>query len=386
MTNLAETVRKGEDSRTQFKLRFNSADALGSEISAMANSEGGLILVGVSDKGEIIGIEDLRGLNQLISNTCSQKIEPPVSVITENIIHKDKRVVIITVPRGANKPYAVNKHDFWIKVGADKRRASREELRRLMQASGALYADEMPVPDTAISDADMYFFHRFYEENYGISIEETGLSTEKAMTNLKLAKGEHLTLAGLLLFGKRPEIIRPKYLVKAVAFAGNDITDTEYLDSEDMGGPLSVVFKNSMGFLKRSLRKQQKGQGFNSLGILEIPEIAMEEALVNALIHRDYFVNSGVRLFVFDKRVEIISPGRLPNTVTSENIRYGIQIARNPILLSFVSKLRIPYRGIGSGVMRMISECRKSGIPTPEFVENREANFFKVIFARPEAS
>jgi len=107
---------------------------------------------------------------------------------------------------------------------------------------------------------------------------------------------------------------------------------------------------------------------------------------VNALIHRDYFVNSGVRLFVFDKRVEIISPGRLPNTVTSENIRYGIQIARNPILLSFVSKLRIPYRGIGSGVMRMISECRKSGIPTPEFVENRESNFFKVLFARPEAS
>jgi len=134
----------------------------------------------------------------------------------------------------------------------------------------------MPVPDTAISDADMYFFHRFYEENYGISIEETGLSAEKAMTNLKLAKGEHLTLAGLLLFGKRPEIIRPQYLVKAVAFAGNDITDTEYLDSEDMGGPLSVVFKNSRGFLTRSLRKQQKGQGFNSLGILEIPEIAME--------------------------------------------------------------------------------------------------------------
>jgi len=125
MTNLAETVRKGEDSRTQFKLRFNSADALGSEISAMANSEGGLILVGVSDKGEIIGIEDLQGLNQLISNTCSQKIEPPVSVITENIIHKDKRVVIITVPRGTNRPYAVNKHDFWIKVGADKRRTPK---------------------------------------------------------------------------------------------------------------------------------------------------------------------------------------------------------------------------------------------------------------------
>lgn len=93
----------------------------------MANSEGGEIFVGVSDAGEIIGVKDVKRLNQLISNACSQKIEPPLSVITENISHKNDRIVMIRVPRGANKPYAANKSDYWVKVGADKRRASREE-------------------------------------------------------------------------------------------------------------------------------------------------------------------------------------------------------------------------------------------------------------------
>ncbi len=103
---------------------------------------------------------------------------------------------------------------------------------------------------------------------------------------------------------------------------------------------------------------------------------------MNAIIHRDYFVNSGVRILIFDNRVEIISPGNLLNTVSTENIKYRIQIVRNPILLSFVSKLKIPYRGIGSGVIRMIKECRDAKISDPEFIEDRNAELFKVIFSR----
>ncbi|CAN2049008.1 putative transcriptional regulator [Candidatus Magnetomoraceae bacterium gMMP-1] len=380
MTDLIKFINKGEDSKTQFKLRFNSIDALAAEIAAMANSEGGIILTGISDSGEIVGIKDLQRLNQLISNACSQKIEPPHSVITENIVIDNKLVVLIKIPKGSNKPYAVNKSDFWIKVGADKRRASREELRRLMQASGTLYADEMSVENTGIDDLDMYSFQRFYEDQYGKDIE--GLSIEKILSNLKILKNNNLTLAGVLLFAKHPEILKPQYVVKAVSFAGNDIGGTEYLDSEDLRGPLPVVFKSGMAFLKRNLRKQQKARSFNQPGIMEIPEIALEEAFVNALIHRDYFINSGIRLFVFDNRIEIISPGKLPNTVTTENIKHGIQIVRNPLLLSFASKLEIPYRGIGSGIIRMLNECRKAEIAEPELIEDRDSELFKVIFFR----
>ena len=381
-SELHEIINRGEDSKTQFKRQFDSVDALATEIAAMLNSEGGLLVVGVSDSGEICGVTDIRQLNQWISNACSQKIEPPVSVITENLRVGDRLVVVISVPLGTDKPYAVNKTAFWVKVGADKRRATREELRRLMQASGTLYADEMSLAYTSSDELDLLRFRDFYKQQYDQEIDQLNALVERTLSNLKLLKSRHLTLAGLLLFGKEPQQIRPQLMVKAVAFIGNSLEGTEYLDSEDIGSTLAEQFKGTMGFLKRNLRKQQNGQNFNFPGILEIPEIALEEAVVNALIHRDYLISSSIRVFVFDNRVEIISPGKLPNTATVESIRAGIQIVRNPVLISFVPKLGIPYRGLGSGIPRMIEECRKASLPEPKFIEDKTAETFTVIFDR----
>lgn len=383
VSELHKIISRGEDSKTQFKRQFNSIDALAAEIAAMLNSDGGQIIVGVDDSGEIIGVEDVRKLNQWISNACSQKIEPLASVMTENLIVDDKFVVVISIPLGTDKPYAVNKTAFWVKVGADKRRATREELRRLMQASGTFYADEMPLTHTKLDDFDLFRFRYFYKQQYGQEIELLDASTERILSNLKLLKLPHLTLAGLLLFGKEPQRIRPQFMVKAVAFIGNSLGGTEYLDSEDIGSTLSEQFKNTMGFLKRNLRKQQKSQNFNFPGIMEIPQIALEEAVVNALVHRDYLINSSIRVFIFDNRVEIISPGRLPNTATVETIKAGIQIVRNPVLVSFVPKLKLPYRGLGSGIPRMFEECRKAGLSEPELIEDKITETFKVVFYRP---
>ncbi len=382
-SELHEIISRGEDSKTQFKRQFNSIDALAVEISAMLNSDGGQIIVGVSDSGEIIGIEGVHKLNQWISNTCSQKMEPPASVITENLRVNDKLVVVINVPLGTDKPYAVNKRDFWVKVGADKRRATREELRRLMQASGVFHADEMPLAHTNLDDLDFFRFRYFYKQQYGQEIEHLDATTERTLSNLKLLKSPHLTLAGFLLFGKEPQRIRPHLMVKAVAFVGNSLGGTGYLDSEDIGSTLPEQFKNTMGFLKRNLRKQQNGQNFNFPGIMEVPQIALEEAVVNALVYRDYLINSSVRVFIFDNRVEIISPGKLPNTATIETIKFGMQIVRNPILVSFVPKLELPYRGLGSGIPRIFEECRKAKLPEPELIEDKIAETFKVIFYRP---
>jgi len=379
---LLQTIKKGEDSKTQFKATIDSIDGLAAEIAAFANTEGGMIIIGVSDSGEIVGVDNINKLNQMISNAASSKLEPPISVITENIICNDRLVVIISVPRGENKPYAANRTDYWIKVGADKRRATREELRRLMQASGNIYTDEMVLPATSINDIDMFVFKEFYEREYGFSIDESGLPLKTILTNLKLIKGENLTLAGLMLFGKKPERIRPQFIIKAVAFYGTDVSTKQYLDSENIEGTILKQYENAMGFLRRNLRKVQRGQDFNSVGLWEIPEIALQEAVVNALVHRDYFIDSSIRIFIFDDRVEIISPGKLPNTVTVDNIKQGIQIARNPILLSFVPKLRIPYRGIGSGIKRMIAECKSAGIKEPDFIEDVNLQEFKVIFYR----
>jgi predicted HTH transcriptional regulator len=375
-------IRKGEDSTTQFKTKIVSPDALASEICSFANTEGGTLFIGISDKGEIVGVEDIHKLNQIISNVASHKIEPPLKVITENILCHKKLVVTIKIPRGDNKPYAANKTDYWIKVGADKRRASREELKRLMQEARGIYADEMAVSDTNSNDLDMFIFKDFYEKEYRLHLDQAVLSLEQLLRNLKLMKDDNLTLAGVLLFAQKPERIKPQFIVKAVTFIGNQVTGNEYLDSEDIEGTMVDQYKNAMGFLKRNLRKVQKGQNVNLPGILEIPEIALEEAVVNALVHRDYFINSNIKIFLFDDRLEIISPGKLPNMASIENIKQGIQIARNPILLSYVPKLKIPYRGIGSGIRRMISECESAGLRAPEFFEDKDIQQFKVVFYR----
>ena len=138
-----------------------------------------------------------------------------------------------------------------------------------------------------------------------------------------------------------------------------------------------------MGFLRRNLHKLQNGQSFNSTGKWEVPKVALEEAVANALIHRDYFISSSIRAFVFADRVEIISPGHLPNTATIETIKAGIQIVRNPILASFAPKLGFPYRGLGTGVPRMIQECRNADLSEPELIGDKTGEVFKVIFCRP---
>ncbi|MCR6546439.1 ATP-binding protein [Dehalobacterium formicoaceticum] len=117
---------------------------------------------------------------------------------------------------------------------------------------------------------------------------------------------------------------------------------------------------------------------------MEIPAIALEEALINAIVHRNYFVQSNIRIFVFDNRVEIISPGCLPNTLNVEAIKTGIHIARNPILLSHIKDIKdVPYRGTGMGITRIIRSCKEQGIQV-DFFNEVDKNQFKVVFWREQ--
>lgn len=147
---------------------------------------------------------------------------------------------------------------------------------------------------------------------------------------MNLVSNNHLNLAGLLLFGNKPQLYKPEFIVKAVSFPGSDVADT-YLDSEDFEGSLSEVFQGALAFIMRNLRKIQRKKSVNTVGEPEIPQIVFEELLVNALIHRDYFVSTPVRLFIFEDRVEIVNPGNLPDHLTIEKIRAGNSIQCNPI-------------------------------------------------------
>ena len=186
MKNIIEAIQKGEDSSQQFKANFASIDKLAVEITAFANSNGGNIYIGVDDNNVIQGLsnQDIQRLNQWIAT--SQKIEPPIFVQTQIVLIEDKKLMIISVPKGINKPYSVNKTEFWVKNGADKRRASRDELFRLMQSSGSLYADEMDA-GIGIDYCDFFYFSEFYRVVYGDTLDNLTISKEQLLENLKLA-------------------------------------------------------------------------------------------------------------------------------------------------------------------------------------------------------
>jgi predicted HTH transcriptional regulator len=382
---LQKILNLGEDSSHQLKEKFNSIDQLAVEISAFANSEGGELIIGASDKGIITGLsrDEMGHLNQWISNATTNKIEPPIFVRTKVLLCKKKRVLVISVPQGNNKPYAVNKTEFWVKNGADKRRATREELLRLMQASHLLYADELDTTAT-LEDFDIDYFGKYYQQYYDEKLNRIDAETKRVLENIKLAKGELLTLAGLLLFGKKPELIKPQFAITATYYVGEEIASDQFIDSEKIEGKLTEQFRAGVDFVKRNLHKLQAGRNFNAPPIIEIPVEAFAEAIGNAIVHRDYFINSPVFINLLDNRLEIVSPGPLPNTVTEENIKYGIHIERNPTILSFLEKdATFRYSGRGTGIPRMIKKCREADVPI-ELVNDKEKQQFKVVFHRKE--
>jgi len=378
-----KSLKKGEDSSRQFKEKITHIDKLAVEIAAFANTNGGQIYVGIDDNGAIKGLssDDIERLNLWISNATSQKIEPPIFVQTQIVLENDKNVMIITVPMGTNKPYSVNKSEFWVKNGADKRRASREELFRLMQSSNRLYADEMST-EIGIDSFDFFYFSEFYRLTYEELLEEITISKASLLENLKLAKANNLTLAGLLLFGKDVELIKPQFSIKGTCYINED----EFWDKEDMGGKLFEQQKKGVDFILRKLRRRQTDKDFNSPGELEIPAPALKEAIANALLHRDYFINSSIFINIFNDRIEIVSAGTLPNTLNVENIKLGLHIERNPIILSFMAKFPgTGYTGRGSGIPRMLRLCQEKKVPL-KLINDTERNQFKVIFYRKMSS
>jgi ATP-dependent DNA helicase RecG len=376
---LLETVARGEDSRHQFKDDATNAASLAGEIVAFANSGGGQLFLGVANDGTIHEHDaaSVDRLNQLIGNAASNLVRPPINPVTENVGISTGVVIVVTVPDGISKPYMDNNGAIWIKSGSDKRRVTaREEMQRMFQTAQLVHGDDVPVPGTSISDIDLDYFRRFFRSRFEQELEEQDLSLGQVLSNMRVVRNDTLTVTGALLFAREPQVFLPVFHVKAVCYPGNDIHATTYLDSADILGRIETQFEDALGFVLRNLRREQGGQGVNSLGEIEIPRIVLEELLANALIHRDYFVSAPIRIFVFDDRVEILSPGHLPNNLTVANIRSGNSNIRNPILTSYATKV-LPYRGLGTGILRALKEY-----PAIDFVDDRDGNLFRAVIRR----
>ncbi len=379
LAELHQILARGEDSRHQFKRDFNNIDALAAELVAFANTSGGYLLIGVDDSGAVSGLSsaDISRLNQLLSNAASQNVRPAINPLSSNFQTEHGLVMVVTVEQGLNKPYVDNQGRIWVKNGADKRRVTaREELQRLFQQAGLVCADAVPVAGSSVADIDAKALGEYFQRRFRQSPEQTGLETTRILENLGLASGDTPNLAGLLLFGKAPQRLCPAFDIKAVAFPGTVLHDRHYLDSEDIDGNLQEQYRRSLAFIKRNLHHVQRQQGFNTLGQLEVPEEVFEELLVNALIHRDYFVSASIRIMIFADRIELISPGHLPDVLDTEKIRFGLSNRRNPTLTSHAVHI-LPYRGLGTGIPRAIDAW-----PMIRLEDDRQSNQFKVVIQR----
>ncbi|MBO7565533.1 MAG: putative DNA binding domain-containing protein [Bacteroidales bacterium] len=382
-TELTEIIACGETSKVQFKELLDNKDSIAGEMVAMSNADGGQIFFGVKDKtGEICGLDyaQIQEIGNKLAVIASDFVKPQIFITTEVVTiqsgNRKKRVLVATIEKGIAKPYKDKNGVIWVKQGGDKRKLTdNNEQIRLFQQSGQLYVDEMIVPFTSWEDVDKEKVIEYLFKIDGFE-RETEDITPLLCKNINILKDNRLTLGGLLFFGKKPQKYRPAFCVKAVSFFGNELAGTQYRDSQEITGTVPKMFDEVMYFFNRNLHHTQQGQNFNKDGILEISETALQELVQNALTHRDYSINAPIRVFIFDNRIEIISPGCLPNSLTIENIKMGNAVVRNNLIVSYSSKLML-YKGLGSGIVRALKMQ-----PDIIFENDRDGQLFKVVIMR----
>jgi predicted HTH transcriptional regulator len=379
---LLELIQKGESSKVQFKERLPHQDSLAQEMVAFSNSDGGTILVGINDKtGGLNGLsyDEIQSINRKLVEVASSQVFPPIIISTETVNANGNNIILVGIKEGISKPYKDRLGSIYVKNGSDKRRVtSNDEIARLLQSSKAMYADELPVSGTSGADIDFEYFKEYINKKFSKTFEDIGLELKQALENLNLMKDGNLTLAGLLFFSKNRQKYRPQFSIQCVAVNSTKITGNEFDDNEPpFEGNLKQVFDQTISFIGRNLKKVPTGDSFNSQTVWEIPYEVFEELIVNSLIHRDYFITSTIKVFIFSDRIEIISPGKLPNSLTVENIISGISIPRNPILQS-IAQHALPYKGLGTGIMRAVAIY-----PDIRFVNEQEKERFLVLIKRP---
>ena len=384
MDDILKQINAGEVSGVQFKERILDKYDIACELVAFSNSHGGKLVVGIKDKtGEInaLSYSEVQETTNLLSDIASENVVPSILIKIDTIEVENGNLVFATVKEGLNKPYHDNKGIVWVKNGADKRKVfDNAELAEMMTDCGSFAPDEAGVRDATVNDLDATTIKQFLGNRFERVLEKKGLTgdafneasldmicsaiakghdCEKILRNLRFIRPDGtLTVAAMLLFGKYTQRWMPMMTAKCICFAGNSIGSKVFRDKvndADMEGNLLHQYDTIMDFFTRNLHNVQVGEEFNSMGKLEIPYTSLVEFTVNSLVHRSLNIKAPVRIFIFDNRVEIHSPGALPNGLTIDDIKAGTSMPRNMFLFNNAIYL-LPYTGVGSGITRALDE------------------------------
>ncbi|MGH7600604.1 MAG: ATP-binding protein [bacterium] len=353
---LAEVIQNGENSGVEFKRDDVHPDSLAKEIAALANLEGGRIFLGIEDNGAVSGLMKAPAVvEQWVMNLCRENLQPAMIPYWEIIRWEEGRQIgAITIPADApDKPYRAKRGGAWVtyvRVGSTSREASREEEVRLFQASGLVRYELRPVPGNTIDDLDQSRYQNYFKK---VLRQRTPAPDDReAWTRILLntdllleSKGKLIpTVAGTLLFGVRPNRYLPQASITATAYKGT-VKDYDTFDEDVIRGPIVPLVETkrkilepgaldrAIDFVSRNMGGVAWLEGARRVRQKAFPTVAVREAVVNAVAHRDYTMwMTDIEVSLYSDRFEVISPGRLPNSVTIEKMKQGYRTARNELI------------------------------------------------------
>ena len=399
-SQLLELLLNGENSGLEFKRDDIQPHRLAGEIVALLNLEGGHILLGVEDDAVVSGLtREPKEAEEWVMQIARDHVQPAVIPYWQTLEWAEGAVVgIVSLPADApDKPYKVKSGASWVtrvRVGTTTRDASREEEERLYQQSGRLRYGLKPVLGTAPHDLDVRRLRDYFVRVRGENSfpDDDPDEFERLLLNLELvttsAGYTSTTVDGLLLFGENLDRFLAQSGIRAISYQG---TEPDYAVSaeEIIRGPLTPlggrsdltvepgVVDRAWDFVRRNTASSARLEGAQRYERREYPEEVLREVLVNALVHRDYSIaGTDVALSIFSDRLEIQSPGRLPNTVTVEGMRSGMRYARNQTLVNVMRDYGyVDARGMGIR-NKVIPLMHVNNGTEPEFIE--EENRFTV--------
>lgn len=397
-TELMELIRNGENSGVEFKRDDVHPDSLAKEIAALLNLEGGYILLGVEDNGTVTGFtRDPRQTEEWVMTVCRNNIQPAIIPYWETIPWEDSKVVgVITLPADSpDKPYKAEHGPAWstfVRVGSTSRDATREQEARLYQASGLVRYDVKPVPGTTLNDLDRRrlenYFRDIRQQDCPPTEDEEGWRRLLLNTDLMVEdRGRAIPTAGaVLLFGRRPNRVLPQAGITATAYPGME-KDYATRERATLRGPVvslrsaagemleNGLIEQAMDFVRRNTAVEAwiEDGGRRQDRWKDYPLEAVREAVVNAVAHRDYTIAvTDIELSLYSDRLEVISPGRLPNTVSVKKMKFGYRATRNELIKEILRDYR-HIEATGLGVPRkIIRGMREHNGTDPDLIEEED--------------
>lgn len=354
-------IEAGENSAVEFKTAEVKIDSLAREIVAFSNTNGGVIFLGVDDNGTITGLDGKKNFEEWAANIARNNIIPAVHTQYYEVRVHDKKIGVLEVDKGKDKPYQTINHQFLIRVGSTNRVATQAELMRLFQQSGIFHYDSIGVERTSIADLNLTSIDRYFNR-YEIDFSHES-ETEK-VNLLKnsdiLSENGNVTIAGLLIFGIDPQRFLLNAGISFAHFNGNEIT-ADLIDKQNIDSTLPYQVDTMISVIKNNMSHPSAIVGVKRVDTSFIyADKVFRELLVNACVHRNYAISgSRVRVFLFQDRIEFISPGKLPNTVTIEKLKAGVSYAVNPVIVKFMENLRYIDK-LGRGIPMVCKEAEKN--------------------------